>query len=45
MKKTTLIKLIILLLTLSTLSGCFWPRYDERRGEGEHHGEDHGNHR
>jgi|GEM_PF-4332807 hypothetical protein len=40
MKNKRLASFIILLVTISTLSGCFWPRYDERgghRGEGEHH--------
>ena len=52
MKKSLLLKLTILLMILSTLSGCIWV---ERRGgfshgdsheggRGNHHGEKHGRH-
>jgi len=44
MKNKRLLSFIILLVTISTLSGCFWPRYGEgeHRGEGERHSEDGG---
>jgi hypothetical protein len=37
MKNKRLLSFIVLLVTISTLSGCFWPRYGEHRGEGERH--------
>jgi hypothetical protein len=44
MKKSFLLKLTILLLTLSTLSGCLWVERDGYR-HGDSHGGDRGNHR
>ena len=52
MKKSLLVKLAMLLLTISTLSGCFWRAEDDgnhvherdRGVNGEHH-EDNGDHR
>lgn len=44
MKKSLLLKLTILLLILSTLSGCLWVERDGYRHGGSHGG-DRGNHR
>ena len=46
MKKSRLVKLAILLLTIFTLSGCLWVVEDEGGGHGGgHHGGHHGDHR
>jgi len=48
MKKSLLVRLVILLLITSTLSGCIWWVDDggsgRGGGHGEHHGERHGDH-
>ena len=49
MKKSLLLKLTILLLILSTLSGCIWIERDGYRhgnsgDRGNHRGEKHGRH-
>jgi hypothetical protein len=44
MEKSLLIGLAILLLTTSTLSGCFWMAEDHETGPGDYHERDHGDH-
>ena len=42
MRKHIWVRLAILFVTISTLSGCIWPYGDERGRGGEHHDEHHG---
>ena len=42
MNKSRLVNLITFALIISSLSGCFWPRYGEHRSGGEQHGEQRG---
>jgi hypothetical protein len=44
MKKSLLVKLAMLLLTVSTLSGCFWRAEDHESGPADYHDRDRGDH-
>ena len=44
MKKSLLVKLAMLLLTVSTLSGCFWRAEDHETGPADYHDRDRGDH-
>jgi len=44
MKKSLLVRLAMLLLTISTLSGCFWRAEDHETGPGDYHDRDRGDH-
>jgi uncharacterized lipoprotein len=41
MKKSILVKLAIVLLATSTLSGCFWRAEEEGNSRGDYHERDH----
>ncbi|NVN91333.1 MAG: hypothetical protein HXX11_12130 [Desulfuromonadales bacterium] len=45
MKKTLLVKMAIMALTISALSGCLWVPVDDGYNRGDSHGRDRGEHR